>query len=105
MMQLLAEAADQENKEAVLAYTTLAMQRDPQDEAGVRELCNALLRTASPGCNTDFDADDAVHKLVRTGLLGMTRRGKVQTVDVDTARQKLELSQFETPKPPKLRTT
>ena len=78
MMQLMAEAADQENKEAVLAFTTLALQRYSHSVEDVRILCNELLRTMNPESNTEFDADDAVSKLVRCGVLERNERGDVK---------------------------
>jgi hypothetical protein len=78
MMQLMSEAADQENKEALLAYTAVALEREPPSVAGVKTACEQLLAQMNPETEVDFDAEDAVSTLASYGVFERTAEGRVQ---------------------------
>jgi hypothetical protein len=79
MMQLLSEAADQENKEAVLAYTVQAMESEGTavNTENVRNKCNELLKMMNPSGEVNFDAMDALSELTSAGLMRMDNLGDI----------------------------
>jgi hypothetical protein len=77
-MQLLSEAAAQENKEAMLAYTVLALEDRPMGAENVRVRCNQLLQAMNPESSVDFDVTDALSELTTTGLCSVCDNKDVQ---------------------------
>lgn len=79
-MQLLTEAANQENKEAILAYTTMALLEDSEvNTEAVRRRANALLELMTPGSTVDFDSIGTLSELTSAHLLELSdTRGSLQ---------------------------
>jgi hypothetical protein len=83
MMQLLSEAAAQENKEAVLAYTVLVLENRPMSAAAVRTRCNEMLQTMAPdSTSVDFDVADALSEITSAGLCTLCDNKDVQVCSV-----------------------
>lgn len=95
IMQLLAEASEQENKEFLLAYTALAAAEGPMPMEAVKTRVEAFLTSLNKDSQVDFDIVDVVSELEATGILVRHDDGRLGVVDVQTARQKLSLAQFE----------
>jgi hypothetical protein len=65
---LMWDAAGQEAKEFVVAYTLLALAERPMSVEGLRAAANALLKSAGLEL-IEFDAEDALVELEKLGLL------------------------------------
>ena len=68
-MQLLAEAAEQEQKEFLLAYTVLLLAKEPLTSDQVKGSANAILARADAENITDFDYEDALEGLASADVL------------------------------------